>query len=80
MAGLWDDVENLDAHVKANLDHYIEISKGVNLQAMTNAKARAFFYHLEDTHESVCDTFLDLAERKGVLTDEYCYYLAKLWK
>ena len=80
MSGLWDDVESLEAHVKANLDHYIETSEGVNQQAMTNAKARAFFHHLEDIHESVYDTFLDLAERKGVLTFAYADYLTELRK
>ena len=78
MAGLWDDLDSLEAHVKANLDHYIETSAGVNQQAMTNAKARAFFHHLEDIHESVYDTFLNLAEREGVLTLEDADYLAEL--
>lgn len=78
MAGLWDDVASLEAHVKANLDHYIETSEGVNQQAMTNAKARAFFHHLEDIHESVYDTFLTLAEPRGLLTPEMRDYLGEL--
>jgi radical SAM superfamily enzyme YgiQ (UPF0313 family) len=78
MAGLWDDLESLEAHVKANLDHYIETSEGVNQQAMTNAKARAFFHHLEDIHESVYDTFIDLAERESVLAPEHVDYLTEL--
>ena len=80
MAGLWDDVDSLEAHVKANLDHYSETSDGVNQQAMTNAKARAFFHHLEDIHESVYDTFLGLAERGGVLTPGFADYLTELRK
>jgi hypothetical protein len=78
MAGLWDDVESLEAHVVANLDHYIETSEGVNQQAMTNAKARAFFHHLEDIHESVYDTFIALAENKGVLSPDLAGYLGEL--
>jgi radical SAM superfamily enzyme YgiQ (UPF0313 family) len=78
MAGLWDDVESLREHVVANLDHYIETSDGVNQQAMTNAKARAFFHHLEDIHESVYDTFITLAKRQGVLTKDMVGYLGEL--
>jgi radical SAM superfamily enzyme YgiQ (UPF0313 family) len=80
MTGLWDDLDDLEAHVKANLDHYIETSEGVNQQAMTNAKARAFFHHLEDIHESVYDVFLDLVEREGLLAPGYSEYLAELRK
>jgi radical SAM superfamily enzyme YgiQ (UPF0313 family) len=78
MAGLWDDVDSLETHVKENLDHYIETSEGVNQQAMTNAKARAFFHHLEDIHESVYASFHTMAESKGVMTSEYADYLSEL--
>ena len=78
MAGLWDDIESLERHVRENLDHYIETGEGVNQQAMQNAKARAFFHHLEDIHEGVYNTFLELANREGELTAEYAAYLMEL--
>jgi radical SAM superfamily enzyme YgiQ (UPF0313 family) len=56
--GLWDSREELDDHVKSNIDHYLETSEGVNQLAISNAKARSFFFAQEELHNCFYDEFV----------------------
>ncbi len=76
--GLWDSREELEQHVKENIQHYLETSDGVNQLAISNAKARSFFFAQEELHDFFYDIFLENLAASKMDTPEILDFIEQM--
>jgi len=76
--GLWDSREKLECHVKENIDHYLKTSDGVNQLAISNAKAKSFFFAQEVLHNYFYSVFVESLTANKMDTPEILDFIEQL--